>query len=45
LTLPPEAFSLVDAEGRRVVELGRFRLGAGLSSRKAEWTVAEVTLE
>ena len=32
-TIPYEAFSLVDAEGRRVVEPGRFEIQVGSSSR------------
>lgn len=44
ITLPPDAFSLVDAEGCRVTEPGGFRIGAGFSSRRDGWrtTIVEV---
>lgn len=42
LTLPPEAFSLVDAEGSRVIEPGEFRISAGFSARCDGWRTSAV---
>ena len=36
MALPAEAFSIVDAEERRVIEPGEFEILAGPSSRDAE---------
>ena len=44
LTVPPEAFSLVDADGRRIIEPGTFHLHAGFSSRAAGRVSATVCI-
>jgi beta-glucosidase len=45
VTLPWEAFELVDAEGRRVVEPGNFEILAGPSSRDKDLLKANLRLE
>lgn len=45
LTLPWEAFELVDAEGRRVVEPGEFEILVGPSSRDRELLKATLRVE
>ncbi len=44
-TLPWEAFSIVDADGRRVVEPGEFEILAGPSSRDADLLQANLRVE
>lgn len=44
-TLPWEAFSIVDADGRRVVEPGDFEILAGPSSRDADLLQANLRVE
>ena len=44
-TLPWEAFSIVDAEGRAVVEAGEFEILAGPSSRDADLLRANLWVE
>ncbi|HWS58635.1 MAG TPA: glycoside hydrolase family 3 C-terminal domain-containing protein, partial [Actinotalea sp.] len=44
LEVPASACTLVDADGRRVVEPGRFELQVGPSSRRADQLVAGFTL-
>jgi len=44
-TLPWEAFSIVDADGRSVVETGEFEILAGPSSRDADLLKANLWLE
>lgn len=44
-TLPWEAFSIVDADGRRVVEPGDFEILAGPSSRDADLLKANLRVE
>ena len=44
-TLPGEAFSIVDADGRSVVETGEFEILAGPSSRDADLLKANLWLE
>lgn len=44
-TLPWEAFSIVDADGRSVVEAGEFEILAGPSSRDADLLKANLWLE